>query len=113
MKALPGLCQSNAARRSNKKRHANTRLQRANGLTHRRGGYAEIAGSFAETSMPRDAEKYLNAVQGALPHCEVLLHTPSTLSRIAARRKWSYFSIAMQQQRRARLLLQRTKEHSV
>ena len=37
-----------------------------------------------------NAQERLHAVERALPDCEVLLHAPSTLSRIVVRRKWSY-----------------------
>jgi hypothetical protein len=37
-----------------------------------------------------NAEERLDAVERALPDCEVLLHTLSILSRIVARRKPSY-----------------------
>ncbi|MGO9398635.1 MAG: hypothetical protein ACLP19_12475, partial [Xanthobacteraceae bacterium] len=40
----------------------------------------------------------LHAVQRALPDCEVLLHSPSTLSPIVARRKWLYIRVANQEQ---------------
>jgi hypothetical protein len=37
-----------------------------------------------------NAQERLHAVERALPDCEVLLHAPSTLSRIVVRRKRSY-----------------------
>jgi hypothetical protein len=41
--------------------------------------------------MPGDAQEGFDAVERAMPDREVLLHDPSTLSRIVARRKWPYF----------------------
>jgi hypothetical protein len=37
-----------------------------------------------------NAQKRLHAVERALSYCEVLLHSPSTLSRIVDRGKQSY-----------------------
>jgi hypothetical protein len=44
-----------------------------------------------------NAQERLHAVERAFPHCEVLLHSPSTLSRIVARRKRLYMRIANQE----------------
>ena len=43
-------------------------------------------GGATETPVLGDAEEGLDTIERALPDCEVLLHGPSTLSRIVARR---------------------------
>jgi hypothetical protein len=41
-----------------------------------------------------DAEERFDAVERAMPDCEVLLHSPSTLSRIVAGGKRPYIQAA-------------------
>src|SRR5262249_57768404 len=101
MKAPSGFGQSNAPCRTNEQRHADARLQYANGLAHRRGRHAELVRGFAEASVPRDAEECLDPVERTLPDCEALLHTPTTLSPIVARDKRPYIRLADQDQRRS------------
>src|SRR5438128_4018904 len=90
MKAFTCLGQSNAPRRTNEERDADARLQYANGLAHRGARHAELVRSFAEASVPRDAEECLDPIERTLPDCEALLHSPTTLSPIVGHDKQSY-----------------------
>src|SRR6202008_3574834 len=56
-------------------------------LADRRWRDAEFRGRAAKAAVPGNAQERLHAVERALPDCEVLLHTPSRLSRIVARGK--------------------------
>src|SRR5262249_919957 len=62
--------------------------------------HPELRGCSAETAVLGKAQKHLHAVERTLPDCEVMLHSPSTLSRIVARGKRSY--VANQERGRRR-----------
>ena len=82
--AFAGLGQADAARRADEQRRADARLERAHRLADRRWRHAEIGGRAAEAAVLGDAQECLDAVERAVPDCEVLLHNLSTLSRIVA-----------------------------
>ena len=78
---------TDATRRARKERRADAGLERAHGLANRRWRHAEFCGRSAKAPMVGNTQKRLDTVERAVPHCEVLLHSPSTLSRIVAREK--------------------------
>ena len=96
-KSLAGFGQADAARRADEERRADARLKRAYRLADRRRSHPEFRGRSAKIAVLGDAQERLHAVERAFPDCEVLLHSPSTLSRIVARRKRSYMWIANQE----------------
>ena len=87
--ALAGLGQADAARGADEKRRADARLERPHRLTDGRRRDAEFRRRSAKTAVLGNAQERLDAVERALPDCEVLLHNPSTLSRIVDRGKRS------------------------
>ena len=86
---LAGLRQANAARRTCEERRADTLLERAHRLADRRWRHAEFRRRAAKAPVSRDAQERLHAIERAVPDCEVLLHTSSTLLRIDAPEKRS------------------------
>ena len=88
--SFAGFGQADAARRAYEERRADARLERAHRLADRRRRHPEFRGRSAKTAVLGNAQERLHAVERALPDCEVLLHGPSTLSRIVARRKRSH-----------------------
>jgi hypothetical protein len=85
--AFAGLGQADAARRAYEERGADARLECAYRLTDRRWSHPEIRGRPAKIAVLGNAQERLHAIERALPDCEVLLHSPSTLSRIVHRGK--------------------------
>jgi hypothetical protein len=71
-------------------RCADARLKCAYRLADRRRGHPELSGRSTKIAVLGNVEERLHAVERALPDCEVLLHTPSILSRIVARGKRLY-----------------------
>src|SRR4029077_17606668 len=102
--------QTDAARCAYEQRRADARLERAHGLADRRWRHAEFGGRAAKAPMPGDTQDRLHAVERTVPDCEVLLHNPSTLSRIVGSGKRAYISFASQQARRCRY---RDRRHSL
>src|SRR4029077_15080767 len=100
--SFAGFGQPDAASRANKERRADARLERTYGLADRRWGNPEFRGCSSKTAVLGNAQKRLHAVERALPDCEVLLHSPSMLSRIVARGKQSYIRLANRESRRRR-----------
>ena len=92
--ALAGLGQADAAGGANEQRRPEPRFQRPHRLTDGRRRDAELPRRAAKTAAPGDAQERLHAVERALPDCEVLLHTSSTLSPIVAGGKRSYIWLA-------------------
>jgi hypothetical protein len=88
--SLAGLGQPDAAGRADEQRRADARLKRPHRLADRRGRHPEFGGGPAKAAMLRDAQERLDAVQGAVPNCEVFLHNQPTLSPIVARGKSPY-----------------------
>src|SRR5690349_18791640 len=97
--AFAGLGQADTARCANEQRRADARLKCAYRLAHGRWGHAEFCSCFAKTAVLRNAQEHLHAVERTLPDCEVLLHGPSTLSRIVARGKRAYIRAASREHR--------------
>src|SRR6516165_2716442 len=85
--SLAGFGQADAARRTDEERCADPRLECAYRLTNSRRSHPELRGRSAEIAVLGNAQERLHAVECALPDCEVLLHSPSILPRIVARRK--------------------------
>src|SRR5712664_3893088 len=98
--SFAGFGQAETARRADEKCCADARLKCAYRLADRRWCYPELRGRFAKTAVLGDAQERLYAAERALPDCEVLLHNPSTLSRIVDRGKRSYIQLANPQSRR-------------
>src|SRR4051812_45940234 len=86
----PGFGQADAARRADEERNADARLECAHCLTDGRWRHSELRGCSAKAAVLGDAQERPHAVECTLPHCEVLLHSPSTLSRIVTRGKRAY-----------------------
>src|SRR5258705_13902499 len=84
--AFAGLGQADTARCAYEERNADARLKCAYRLAHGRWSHAEFRSRFAKTAVPGNAQERLHGVERTLPDCEVLLHSPSTLSRMVARR---------------------------
>src|SRR5262249_11714605 len=63
-------------------------------LTDRRWRHPQLCGCSAKAAVLGNAQERLHAVERALSDCEVLLHAPSTLSRIVVRGKRSYIWLA-------------------
>src|SRR5262249_11180863 len=93
-KALAGFSQTNAARRADEQCCADPRLQCPDRLANRRRSNPKIGRSSAKAAVLRNAQERLDAIKRALSDCEVLLHSPSTLSRIVGRWKRSYLPVA-------------------
>ena len=89
-KSFAGFAQADTARRADEECCADARLKCAYRLADRRWRHPELRGRSAKTAVLGNAQERLHAVERALPDCEVLLHSPSILSRIVARRKRSY-----------------------
>ena len=89
-KSFAGLSEADTARGANEKCRADARLEGADRLADRRRRNPEFRRRFAKAAVLGNAEERLDAVERALPDCEVLLHGPSTLSRIVDRGKRSY-----------------------
>src|SRR5215469_5991639 len=54
-----------------------------------RRSHPEFRGRPPKTAVLGDAQERLHAVEGTSPHCEILLHSSSTLSQIVSRRnRW-------------------------
>jgi len=87
--ALAGFSQPDTACGADEESGADTRLESAHRLTDRRRTDAEFCGRSTKAAMLRNAQESLDAVERALPHCEALLHSLPTLSRIVARWKRS------------------------
>src|SRR5262249_16608823 len=100
--SFAGLGQPDTAGRADEERRADPRLECAHRLADRRWGHGELGSRSPKTAMLRNAEERFDAVERALPHCEVLLHSPSTLQRIGARWKQSYIRLADRERRRRR-----------
>jgi hypothetical protein len=90
VKSFAGFAQADTARRADEECCADTCLEGAYCLAHRRWRHPEFRRRFAKTAVLGNAQERLYAVERALPDCEVPLHNPSTLSRIVARGKRSY-----------------------
>src|SRR6202035_3147765 len=88
--SFAGFGQADTARGADEQRRADPRLKGADRLADRRRGYPELSRRLAETAVLGNAEERLHAVERALPDCEVLLHGPTTLSRVVAHGKRSY-----------------------
>ena len=80
----PGFAQANTARRADEKCCADAPLKCAYRLADRRWCYPERRGRFAKTAVMGNAQERLYAVERAMLDREVLLHSPSRLSRIVA-----------------------------
>jgi len=89
-KPFAGFGQSDTARGAYEERCADARLECPYRLADRRWRHPELRGCSAETAVLGNAQERLHAIERALPDCEVLLHGPSTLSRLIARGKWPY-----------------------
>ena len=94
--------QADTARCAYEERCTDARLKRTHRLADRRWSHPEFRGRSAKTAVLGNAQERLHAVERALPYCEVLLHSPSTLSRIVARGKRPYMRLANQESRRCR-----------
>ncbi len=95
----PASVRPDAAGRADEEHGADARLKCAYRLTDRRWRYPEFSGRSAETTVPGDTQERLHAVERTVSDCEVLLHSPSTLSRIVARGKRPYIRVANYQHR--------------
>src|SRR4029077_17665211 len=100
--SFPGFGEADTARRADEQGRADARLKGAYRLTDSRWSHPELAGCPAEAAVLGDAQERLHAVERPLPDCEVLLHGPSTLSRIVARGKRSYIGVANHEPPRSR-----------
>src|SRR6202011_1012164 len=87
---LASFGKADTARCAYEESRADARLKCAYRLANRRWCHPELRGRSAKTAVLGNAQERLHAVERALPDCEVLLHSPSTLSRIVARGKPSY-----------------------
>src|SRR5262249_55067227 len=94
-----GFGQADAARGADEERCTDARLECAHRLADRRWGHRELRGRSSEISVLGDAEECLHAVECALPDCEVLLHSPSILSRIIACGEAAYIRLASRKER--------------
>jgi hypothetical protein len=81
-KSFAGFGQPDTASRAYEERCADPRLKRTHGLADRRRRHRKLGSRFAKTAVLGNAEERLHAVERTVPDCEVLLHNPSTLSRI-------------------------------
>ena len=95
----PGFAQANTARRADEKCCAHPRLKSPYRLADRRWCHPELRGRFAKTAVIGNAQERLHAIERTLPDCEVLLHNPSTLSRIVTHGKRPYTLVANQDHR--------------
>jgi hypothetical protein len=89
-KSFAGFGQPDTASRAYEERRADTRLKSTYCLADRRRRHRKLCSGFAKTAVLGNAEERFHAVERALPDCEVLLHGPTTLSRIVAPGKRSY-----------------------
>jgi hypothetical protein len=85
--SLPGFGHADTARGADEQHCADARLECAYRLANSRWRHPELRGCSAETAVPGNAQERLHAVERTLPDCEVLLHSPPTLSRIVAQGK--------------------------
>ena len=85
--SLPGFGHADTARGADEQHCADARLECAYHLANSRWRHPELRGCSAETAVPGNAQERLHAVERTLPDCEVLLHSPPTLSRIVAQGK--------------------------
>src|SRR6185437_3263849 len=92
--ALACFSETDASRGADEQRRADPRLQRADRLADRRRCHVELGRGLAEIAVLRHGEERLDAVQRALPDCEVTLHGISTLSRLIAHGKRPYIPLA-------------------
>src|SRR6516162_268730 len=88
--SLAGFGQTDAARRADEERCADARFECAHRLADSRWGHPKFGGGAPKTVVLGNAQERLHAIERTLPDCEVLLHSPSTLSRIVARGKRPY-----------------------
>jgi len=88
--SFAGFGQADTARCAYEQRCADAHLKCAYRLANRRWTNPEFRGRSAKTAVLGNAQECLHAVERALPDCEVLLHSLSTLSRIVGRGKRSY-----------------------
>src|SRR4029077_20021875 len=88
--SFAGFGKTDTARCADEEGCADSRFQRAYRLADRRWRYPEVRGRFAEIPVLGNTQERDHAVERALPDCEVLLHSPSTLSWIVSLGKRSY-----------------------
>src|SRR5262249_49877917 len=88
-KSCTSFGQPDTARCAHEECCADARLKGAHRLTDGRRGHPKLSSRSAETAVLSNAQERLDAVERALPDCEVLLHSPSTLSRLVAHEKRS------------------------
>ena len=89
-KTLAGFGQADTACGADEERCANACLEGAYRLADRRWRHPQLRRCSAKAAVLSNAQERLDAVKGALPDCEVLLHSLTTLSQIVSRRKHSY-----------------------
>src|SRR5215467_3207835 len=85
--SLAGFGQADTAGRADEEQCTDAPLECAYRLTDRRWRHPELRGRPAKTPVLGNAQERLHTVERALPDCEVLLHSPSTLWRIVERGK--------------------------
>src|SRR5207249_2027015 len=88
--AVPGRARLRSRQQAPRRRA--WRAQGSDRLADRRRRHAEFVSCAAKAAVLGDGQERFHAVERALPDCEVLLHSPSTLTRIVARWKRSYIT---------------------
>jgi hypothetical protein len=89
-KPLAGPSQADTTRRTDEEHRSEARIECAYRLTDGGRGHSELRGCPPKTAVLGDTQERLHAIEGALPNCEVLLHSLPTLLRIVGRGKRSY-----------------------